>query len=203
MPLGFRLIGATLGRMSALVIALALSAAPSLESRLFIAAGAKTETEAKQLLAALKPPESLLLRKGFPRVVESRSVAGLKPGLWLVVLGACDDGGQWPSHNDGLAALIQRALKGAYAKPVGKQDPAGCPLWLEGGTAGIAPGLVSAPDDLKRLKELAVAMHAAQNLIGSDIVLRRAIALGANDKETLELYRTVEFLLEDVPFKLP
>lgn len=32
---------------------------------------------------------------------------------------------------------------------------------------------------------------------------RRALALGADDQATLGLYRTVEFLLEDMTFKLP
>ncbi|MDP1828758.1 MAG: hypothetical protein Q8L48_36195 [Archangium sp.] len=51
------------------------------------------------------------------------------------------------------------------------------------------------------------APHASRsprgNLLGADILLRRALALGAEDKATLDLYRTVGFLLEDAPFKLP
>jgi hypothetical protein len=184
--------------MTPLLIMLVLSAPPVLESRLFIATGAKTEAEAKKALTAVVLPEGLVLRKGFPQLVESKSIPGLNPGFWLVVLGACDDVGRWPSHNDGLAALIQRGLKGAYAKPVGKQ-PASCPLWFEGKDAGLRDH----PDEVKRLKPAAAAMHKEGNLLGADILLRRAVALGDEDKETLDLLRTVEFLLEDAPFRLP
>lgn len=186
-----------------LLIAFVLAAAPALESRLFIATGAKTEAEAKKAMASLVLPEPLVLSKGYPRLVESKSVAGLNPGFWLVVLGACDDTGRWPSHGDGLAALIQRAMKGSYAKPVARQPAGACPLWLEGGRKGLDPALPDAPDDVKRLTATATAMYAEGNLLGADILLRRALALGAEDKATLELYRTVEFLLEDAPFKLP
>lgn len=180
----------------------ALSAAPVLESRLFIATGAKTEAEAKKALSTLSLPDSLVLRKGYPRLVESRTVPGLNPGFWLVVLGACSDVGRWPSHNDGLAALIQRGHKGAYAKAVGAQAAGSCPLWVEGGLKEN-PAVAAAPEELAALKKTALEMHKAGNLIGADILLRRALALGAEDQPTLELYRTVEFLLEDAPFKLP
>ena len=83
-------------------------------------------------------------------------------------------------------------------KQVGKQ-PASCPLWLEGKNAELR----ESPDELKRLKAAAVAMHREGNLVGADLLLRRAVALGDEEKETLELLRTVEFILEDAPFKLP
>ena len=123
----------------------------------------------------LSLPDSLVLPKGYPRVMESRTVSGLNPGFWLVVLGACSDVGRWPSHNDGLAALIQRAHKGAYAKAVGAQAAGGCPLWVEGGTKDVAPGLLGAPDDLPALRKTAGEMFRETNLIGAAILLRRAL----------------------------
>lgn len=184
-----------------------LAAAPETESRLFIASGAKTEKDAQKLLTTLKVPPSLVLRTGFPKLVESAKVQGLNAGFWLVVLGACDDtNGVQRTHNAGLAALVGRALKGAYAKPVAKQPAGSCPIWIEGGVAGAKPevaALAKSPDELAVLRKAAQVQHEDGEMLGADITLRRALALGDDSGPTLERYRTVEFVLEDVPFKLP
>ena len=46
-------------------------------------------------------------------------------------------------------------------------------------------------------------MHKEVNLIGADMLLRRAIALGDTEQSTLDLFRTVEFILEDSSDRLP
>lgn len=185
-----------------LVLSMSLGAAP-LESRLFIASGAKTEAEAKQQLAALKPPPALVLAPGYPRLLRSDGVEGLKPGFVLVVLGACADRTAAQSgHNDGLAALLGRALKGAYAKPVQQQAEA-CPLWLEPGDEATTKAARAKPDDTKALGAAARALEQAGDLVGAAMLLRRALALGAGDDDTLGLARKVEFLMEDLPERLP
>ena len=187
--------------VTTLVLTMSLGAAP-LESRLFIASGAKTEVEAKQQLAALKSPAALVLAPGYPRLLRSDGVEGLKPGFVLVVLGACADRTAAQSgHNNGLAALLGRALKGAYAKAVQQQAEA-CPLWLEPGDEA-AKAARAKPNDPKVLSAAARSLEQAGDLVGAAILLRRALALGANDDETLGLARKVEFLMEDLPARLP
>lgn len=189
--------------MLSLLVAVAVAGAPG--SRLFIASGAKAKSEAEKLQRALVLPKELRLSSGFPKLIESKGVEGLNPGFFLVVLGACDDvSAAQTSHSNGLAALIQRSLKGAYAKPVAKQ-PEACPLWLEGAEKPPAKlaALEKSPDDRKRLFEVAQELDAQGSLLGASILLRRATALGATDQPTLELLRKVEFVLEDAPFRLP
>ncbi|GMU62061.1 MAG: hypothetical protein AMXMBFR34_38240 [Myxococcaceae bacterium] len=41
------------------------------------------------------------------------------------------------------------------------------------------------------------------DLVAAAILLRRAIALGATDEDTLNLSRKVELLMEDLPTRLP
>lgn len=189
--------------MLSLLLALAVTGTPG--SRLFIATGAKTKAEAEKLQKALVVPKELRLTAGFPKLIDSKTVEGLNPGFFLVVLGACaDETAAQTSHTNGLAALIQRGLKGAYAKAVAKQ-PEACPLWIE--PSGQPPAKLAAleksPNDPKLLLEVAKDLDGQVNLLGAAILLRRATALGATDQPTLELMRKVEFLLEDVPFRLP
>jgi len=175
----------------------------AMKSRL--AGAEKTKAEAEKLKAALLVPTGLRLTAGYPKLIESKTVAGLNPGFFLVVLGACADGtAAQSSHDNGLAALIQRALKGAYAKAVSAQ-PEACPLWIESTDSRPAKldALLKSPDDPTLLFSVASAMHQEGSLVGASILLRRATAKGATDQPTLELLRTVEFVLEDVPFRLP
>ncbi len=191
-------------------LALTLVAAAPAESRVFIASGAKTKAAAQQALEDLRVPEALVLRAGYPALVESSAIAGLKPGFWLVVLGVCDDTGRWSAHNNGLAALLQRALKGAYAKPVGRQPAGACPSWVEApdeapaaqGKQALAQAR-AAPDDAARAVAAAAVLRQGGALTGACLLLRRALALGKDDEATLGLLRTVEFILEDVPWRLP
>lgn len=100
--------------------------------------------------------------------------------------------------------MIQRGLKGAYAKPVAKQ-PEACPWWIEPSEQPPAKlaALEKSPTDPKLLLDVAKDLDAQGSLIGACILLRRATALGATDQPTIELLRKVEFVLEDAPFRLP
>ena len=189
--------------MNAALVALILTAAP-LESRVFIAAGAKTEPAAKKLLAELKLPPALLLAQGYPKLVRSDDIEGLNPGFVLVVLGACPEvSAAESSYANGLAVLIQRAVKGAYAKSVAKQDAKSCPLWLVSSDDAVVSAVKNKRDDPKALFLAASALDKQGDLIGASILLRRALALGATDEDTVGLARKVEFVLEDLPSRLP
>lgn len=190
--------------MLSALLAASVLAAPALESRVFIAAGAKTEAEAKKLSSSMKLPPQLVLVSGYPKLVRSDTVGGLKPGFVLVVLGTCPDvGAAQTSHNDGLAALVQRAMKGAYAKPVEKQDAASCPLWLESSESPAVAKVKASRDDPKALLAGAAALDQDGDMVGAAILLRRALALGATDEATVNLSRKVELIMEDLPTKLP
>lgn len=189
--------------MIGLLLVATLAAAP--QSRLFIATGAKTKAEAEKLQKALALPKALRLSPGYPKLIESKSMPGLNPGFFLVVLGACaDETAAQTSHGNGLAALIQRGLQGAYAKSVTAAAD-GCPLWIE--PTEVAPAKLRAleqrPDDVKLLFEVAREMDQGGALVGASILLRRATALRATDQPTIDLLRKVEFVLEDAPFRLP
>ncbi|MDP3499476.1 MAG: hypothetical protein Q8S33_04060 [Myxococcales bacterium] len=189
--------------MLGLAVGVVVAATPA--SRLFIASGAKTKAEAEKLKAALVVPTELRLTAGYPKLIESKTVAGLNPGFFLVVLGACADStAAQTRHGNGLAALIQRSLKGAYAKGVAAQ-PEACPLWVEPTESRPAKldALLKSPDDPKLLFAVASELHQEGGLVGASILLRRATAKGATDEPTIELLRTVEFVLEDAPFRLP
>lgn len=154
-------------------------------------------------MAALKLPAALHLSPGYPKLVRSDGVEGLKPGFVLVVLGACADVTAAQSgHNNGLAALIGRGLKGAYAKPVAMQAAA-CPLWLEASDDAAVSAAKDRRDEPKALHAAARALEQGGDLVGAAMLLRRAMALGATDDDTVNLARKVEFLLEDLPDRLP
>lgn len=195
--------------MIGLAVATMLAAAPTADSktrsRIFIAGGAKTQAEAQKLERAMVVPNELKLSAGFPKLVDSKTIEGLNPGFFVIVLGVCGDTtAAETGHSNGLAALVQRRLKGAYAKQVASRTLS-CPLWIEPSEKEpkALPGLLAKPDDTGLLLAVAKEQHAGGSILGASILLRRALALGASDDETLALSRTVEFVLEDAPFRLP
>jgi hypothetical protein len=79
-------------------LALALAWAPAAEAEQAVALiwkGSKNKADVESLKPAWERLESLLseggvtLPKGFPMLVESRTVRGLKPGFWVWVVGFC------------------------------------------------------------------------------------------------------------------
>lgn len=86
------------------------------EVQALILTGAATDEAAQKLLgpakervAALAP--LLTAPQGFPRVVESATLKGLKPGFFVVVAGYC-------AAAEPLLTALKAADAGAYAKPV-------------------------------------------------------------------------------------
>jgi hypothetical protein len=68
----------------------------------------------------------LELAKGYPRVLESKTVPGLKPGFWVVVLGVCAPG----KEAQPLAALKALEPK-IYTREVQWTEPLACPQKAE------------------------------------------------------------------------
>jgi hypothetical protein len=74
------------------------SAAPSAgdEAQVIIWGGGSTRADAEKALAEWNAEKSALsgvltIADGFPKIVESKTVPGLKPGFHVVILGACPD----------------------------------------------------------------------------------------------------------------
>lgn len=114
---------------AALIAALLSSPAFAAELQALVLTGATSEAAAAPLLEAAKTRAMAVvpwvtLAEGFPKVVDSATVKGLKPGFWIVLAGFC--------------ATVDPALKaldpGAYSKPV-EVEKAACPVVLDGWTA--------------------------------------------------------------------
>ncbi len=88
--------------------------------------GGKTPEDAQAWMKRWASAEPVLrglvvLAEGFPKVVQSDRVEGLKPGFHIVVLGFCGAAEREEPH-----MLIKSFFPGTYAKPVKGQE-AGCP----------------------------------------------------------------------------
>lgn len=96
-----------------LLVVVSLAAAPALAepARALIWSGGATAEAGAAALAEVPPKLGALLAlgAGFPKVVESRSIAGLKPGFFIVLLGLCG-----PTEVELLLSVDRRV----YARPV-------------------------------------------------------------------------------------
>jgi hypothetical protein len=135
------------------------------KAQILILTGDKTKEGAAQKLSQLQLPAAFVPRAGWPKVIDSTTVAGLKPGLHVVVLGICqalapyerklDDDRelyfQW-QHHDVLIAKMRAAVPGAYGKQVETAQDA-CPVWRgtkpkDGALAAAWQKLATQPDDV-------------------------------------------------------
>lgn len=109
-------------RIIALVFALSTPALAA-DLQALVLTGATTEAAAKPLLDKIQRQVAAVSRfvafpEGFPRLVPSASLQGLKPGFFIVLGGLCESA----EMLDALKALDA----GAYAKAV-EADAAACP----------------------------------------------------------------------------
>ncbi len=108
------------------------------ELGLVILSGGKDQKTAEQWLKNFKAKSKLEVSyfEGYPKILESKSVAGLKPGFWVVVAGACKFSGDALMENvlKRASDFFVRNVKGAYVRKVPSFAPADatCPL-IEGG----------------------------------------------------------------------
>jgi hypothetical protein len=110
----------------------AAPAAPASGVKVIIWGGGASAAEAEKELAAWKSENEVLsglvaLAPGFPRVIESKTVPGLKPGFHVVLLGACTG-----SALDRPLHALQGLRKGVYARPGALPAAGACPT-LQGG----------------------------------------------------------------------
>jgi hypothetical protein len=100
------------------------------ELQALILTGAASEAAAAPLLEAAKKrveeaKDVLELAPGFPKVVQSDKVPGLKPGFWIVLAGFCE--------KDTVLGALKALDSGAYSRPV-TVDAAACPKIADGWT---------------------------------------------------------------------
>lgn len=117
--------------LAALILLMAMQATAA-DLQLLILTGATTEAAGTPLMeAAKKRVEAasavLKLAPGFPRLIQSDRIKGLKPGFWIVVAGFC--------RSDQPLVSLKALDAGAYAKPVQVEDPESCPTNVEGWSA--------------------------------------------------------------------
>jgi hypothetical protein len=144
--------------VSTLVVAALLSApdAGTLPHTLFIYSGGATREAATTEVAAfekLRPALATVLAplaSGYPKVVESGTIDGLKPGFFVVVLAACDsaleaDPASAPFHTAAQLLELYKAVDPkVYARSVRWPEPLACPdglfAWMQPSTAEIKAG---------------------------------------------------------------
>lgn len=121
---------------SVLLAATAASAAEPMT--LLIFAGGATADDARAALTSFEKLRPLVARvitlpAGEPRVVESSTLPGLKPGFHVVTLGLCR------APADALAAL-KAVYPGTYARPLtGDAGPERCPTVTDAQVAAVEP----------------------------------------------------------------
>ena len=108
-----------------------------------IFAGGVTEADGAAALASFKKLENVIsqavkLPAGEPKVVDSATLPGLKPGFRVVTLGVCKAPGP------ALAAL-KAIYPGTYSKPLTNPEPERCPTPTEVGAAAIEPTVKVGP----------------------------------------------------------
>lgn len=123
------------------MLALALQLTMAAKAHLVFSGGAQ-KADAERALASwqrLSPMWSPLieLRAGFPRVAESASVPGLKPGFFVLLLGVCDEG------SDALDT-IKALYPGAYERPAPDGTPTACPTVRTDADQKVSPVKVQA-----------------------------------------------------------
>lgn len=96
-----------------------------------ILGGGKAKADADGVLAKFSAPKGLAPAAGYPKVVKSDAVKGLKPGFFVAVLGYCDSTGELSS----AVRTMWAAQKGSYAREVSEAVPGACPK-----LQGPAPG---------------------------------------------------------------
>jgi hypothetical protein len=125
----------------------AAPAKPSGPLEVLVLGGGKTPEEAEAWMKRWRSAEPVLRQlvvfaEGYPRVLQSATVEGLKPGFHIVVLGFCGAAEREVPHK-----LIKSFFPGTYAKAVKGQEAA-CPESL-GDDVSIAFEHTVRKDDLR------------------------------------------------------
>ncbi len=109
--------------MHTLLLLLTIAASPPEASLIILGGGATVEDaeRARQAWVDDVRLQPVAASEGWPRVMASDTVAGLKPGLQIAVLGAC------PFEQIVLAQAAASARPGAYLRRVPWPGPFACP----------------------------------------------------------------------------
>jgi hypothetical protein len=105
------------------------AAAEPRPAQVLIWGGGKTREAAEASLAAYQErarknewADVLTVPEGYPRIVESKSVPGLKPGFVVVVLGACE-----PAAGPKVLEALKAFEPAAYAREAAWAEALACP----------------------------------------------------------------------------
>jgi len=141
--------------------------------------GDRDESQAEAKAAAFALPPNIAAAPGYPRLVDSGTIEGLKPGFHVLVLGMCkalesrpvetgDEAGSMMnasfSHEKRIAAAVGQQISGSYARQVSSAAPDSCPL--------VLPESFDDPEGLRLFKRASSTGSAAD-----------LVALGAKVEE--------------------
>ncbi len=129
-----------------LLVSLVMSATvrAELPRSVLIFSGGKTRAAAEAALASFKKLEphlssALTLAQGEPRIVESDSLPGLKPGFFVVTLGVCSD-------TRYVLPALKAVYPGVYERELEADRPESCPELSSQASLTVAEGALKARD---------------------------------------------------------
>lgn len=108
------------------------------EAGLIILSGAKDQKTAMQWLKKFQTSSKLEVSyfKNYPKIFESKSLVGLKPGFWVVIAGSCRLSGDAITNTvfQRASDFFVKTVKGAYVRklPRAAAEQATCPLIEKG-----------------------------------------------------------------------
>lgn len=158
--------------------------------------GAKDRKTSEQWLSQFKSKSKLEVSyfQPYPSLVESKSIQGLKPGLWIAIAGFCSTGGT-AERNEVLKKTkiyFQKHVRGSYIRELKEtaQTPSSCPV-LE---AGID---VQAKDSLQTLAHRGHQYSAEGLLEEADYLANYVLSADPKNKEALGLKEKLMVLQTD------
>ena len=137
------------------------------------AAGAPLLEAAKKRVEAAK--DLLAFAPGFPKLVQSDAVPGLKPGFWIVIAGYCE--------KDTVLDALKAIDSGSYSRPV-KVEAGACPKVTEGwsvktdeakdASKRTLRGVLFVPDDQGHEWKLYVSLKEKSGVLLAEEVLEQS-----------------------------
>jgi len=117
------------------LLGLPLEAAGSEERFLLIWQSTPTAEAAQEALATLQAPPwngFIFPKQGYPRIEESSKVPGLRPGSWVVSMGACSTAAEGDARTDLLRVTGKRLGMPVqpYVRKLRDERPLACPQLL-------------------------------------------------------------------------
>jgi hypothetical protein len=172
----------------------------------FIVGGGKTAADAEKARAALVKHAWLWRlheHPGWPKVMRSDDVPGLKPGLFITVAATCTVEGNIPDAIAALDATLKRVAKGSYSRTITAVLGNACfdPAVFEPDAAEqkLQQAVDAAPPGKRAtaMYAYARALYADGRLLDAQGLTRELLRLDPTHAEALALAEILMVLLTD------